>query len=155
MNTNSNIKIILSRDIKNLGKLGNILYVTNGYAYNYLIPNKFAQIATPGMVNKLRNNQKVAEQEKTEQTKELYRIKNQLEKYNNFLVQKKVGKNHTIFGSITEQDIVSAIQKELNINITKKAILLRERPRKLGTYKIKLKLDVKFFATITLKVIPI
>lgn len=151
----SNVKVLLNKDIPKLGKSGTIVSVSHGYAYNYLIPNKLVQIATSKVTNQIKNKQIREEQKILQRKKELNRIKYELEQYMSFPIQKKIGKNKSIFGSITEKEISAIIQNKIQIKVNKKDIFLENKIQKLGTYKATIKLGFGIYATIKLNVVSI
>ncbi|MDH3005009.1 MAG: 50S ribosomal protein L9 [Candidatus Shikimatogenerans sp. JK-2022] len=136
------IKIILKKKIDNLGNKYDVVDVKSGYALNYLIPNKYAIIATK---SELKKNNELLKQKK-------YKIKILIKKYKkyiklikniniNFYIKKKY-KNNTskIFGSITKKDIKQKLEK-YKIFIKKKNIYIKNKIIKNpGKYKIKIKL---------------
>ena len=114
------MKIVLLKDIKNLGKPGDILDLKDGYA-RYLINNKSAKKATPGAINEVKIKQKAKERELEELKKQAQKIFN---KINNQVINIKIaagisGKPHE---SVTNAKVSDALKKEFGVNIEKRKI---------------------------------
>ena len=132
------MKIILREDVNRLGHRGDIVTVKDGYARNYLIPQKLAFLATP-------SNLKMFEEEK----KQLGVRENKAHRMADHMAKKlksvsitatvAVGEEDRIFGSVTAQTI-SNLLKEKGYDVDKKKILLEEPIKALGVYTIPLKL---------------
>jgi len=145
------MKVILREDIPSLGKMGDMVEVANGYARNYLIPQKKAIPAT-------HKNVKVIEQERRvllrKREREKHRAETLAERLSNMTCEilKRVGEEGKIFGSVTSMDIVHALE-EKGIALDKRKILLEEPIKRIGEYEIPIKLhpDVQVFLKIRVK----
>ncbi|MCX6763569.1 MAG: 50S ribosomal protein L9 [Candidatus Moranbacteria bacterium] len=127
------MKIILMQDIKNIGKRGDIKNVSDGYARNFLLPKKLAEIATPEALKKA-ELQKAQEQE--QEKTGLEQMKKTAEKLKGLkLTLKAQQKDEKLFGSITAKDIVSEL-KNRHLEIDEKSIILKEPIKKTGSYQI-------------------
>nr|YP_009391525.1 ribosomal protein L9 [Platysiphonia delicata]ARW59669.1 ribosomal protein L9 [Platysiphonia delicata] len=127
------IQVILSKDISDTIKKYETINVKKGYAFNYLIPNKLAQVATKKKIKHLKILQSI---QKIKQEKEFYRlkkIKTVLENIQTIYINKKIGDNYTIFGSIVEKEITQKTTEYANINIEKKQIQM-PIVKKIGIY---------------------
>nr|WDA99017.1 ribosomal protein L9 [Gronococcus sybilensis] len=149
----SQTQVVLNKHVNKLGQPGTVHHVSTGYAYNYLIPNKLAQVATPELLRELKNRQALKEQQSARYKEELIEIKQILEQKGDFSILKKCGNNNVIFGSVTEKEVASTIREKTEFSIEKKDIFIKEKIQKLGTYKILVKLGVNIFATIKLNII--
>ncbi|WOX79175.1 50S ribosomal protein L9 [Candidatus Shikimatogenerans bostrichidophilus] len=127
------IKIILKKNIKNLGLKNEIKIVKFGYAINYLIPKNYAVIATKLEIKK--NNEIIKQKKKI-----IDKINKNIEKLKklNIIFKVKTKKNGIIYGTITKKDIINKL-KENNIKINKNNILLKKKIRRIGNYKIIIK----------------
>ncbi|MCL4513928.1 MAG: 50S ribosomal protein L9, partial [Candidatus Eremiobacteraeota bacterium] len=106
------MKIILLKEIQNLGQGGELLEVKDGYARNYLFPRKLAIPATSGNLNKLeeiRKHQQYRKQKNLEEAKTFAVALAQTE----VKLQAKVGEEGKLFGSITTADIARALKEKL------------------------------------------
>ena len=131
------MKIILRESIENLGKRGDIVNVARGYGRNFLIPRKLAIEVTPSNMKMVEQQQR-ALRKKLE--KEVQTYKEQIEKFNqiHLTFTRKSGDKESIFGSVSLTDISKALE-EKGFDIEKKKILLAEPIKKLGNYRIPIK----------------
>lgn len=132
------MKVILLQNIKNLGNKNDIKNVADGYAKNYLLPNKIAVLATNDELEILEET-KEAEAQKAEE--ELLRFQDLAERIDGteLEISAKVGDNNKLFGSITAAMIADKLQ-ELGFDINKDQINLKEPIKELGEYDVILEL---------------
>ncbi|HEY4611939.1 MAG TPA: 50S ribosomal protein L9 [Bacteroidota bacterium] len=132
------MKVILRQDHEQLGKLGELVDVKDGYARNYLIPRNIAYQATPNSIKMLEEEKKQharrLEKEKTGSEK----LAAELEKVS-LTIQMKVGEDDKLFGSVTSQMIADGLQ-EKGVTIDKRQIELEEPIKALGIYDVNVKL---------------
>lgn len=132
------MKVILRQDFEQLGKLGEVVEVKDGYARNYLIPRKIAYMATPSALRTLEEEKKQLarklEKEKTGSEK----LAAELEKVS-LTIQMKVGEDDKLFGSVTSQMIADGL-REKGISLDKRWIELDEPIKALGIYEVNVKL---------------
>lgn len=139
------MKVILLKDVKDQGKAGEVINVSDGYAVNYLFRNKLAKEATAGILNELK--QKAESEERNRQLEKQHYL--ELAKKIGDLVLKvsaKCGENGKIFGSVMSSHISDALAKE-SIIIDKKKIVIDEPIKKTGKYIV----DVKLYPEISAK----
>ncbi|MFQ5841675.1 MAG: 50S ribosomal protein L9 [Thermodesulfobacteriota bacterium] len=145
------MEIILLEDILSLGKVGDLIKVSDGYARNYLIPNKLAIKATPKDRKKLEHEKRFA-QEKTEKVKrDAEKLANKIEEFSCTII-KPVGESGKLFGSVTSKEI----EQQLNENgfqIDRKKIELEEPIKNLGVYTIPIRLHPDVTANLKLWVV--
>lgn len=132
------MKVILRQDFEQLGKIGELVDVKEGYARNYLIPRKIAYQATPSSTRQLEEEKKqhtkrVDKEKKTSET-----LAAELEKVS-ITIQMKVGEDEKLFGSVTSQMIADQL-KEKGITIDKRLIELEDSIKALGIYTVDVKL---------------
>ena len=145
------MKIILRKDVENLGKIGDVLNVKNGYARNYLIPNDFAFAAKESAIKRI-------ELEKFKRTNQIDKLKADAielaDKISNLelSIQMKVGEENKLYGSVTNQIIASKIS-EIGFDIDKNHILLEEPIKALGVFEVKVKLHSEVSTSIKVWVI--
>ncbi len=106
------MKVIITKDIKSLGKAGEIKDVSNGYAKNFLFPNKLAEIATPELIKKAEQN-KALEAKKAEENLKL--VENIISSMDGISIKIKAKANEEgkLFGSISPEMIIDAVKKEI------------------------------------------
>jgi large subunit ribosomal protein L9 len=146
------MKVILLQDIKGTGTNGEVKEVSDGYARNFLLPRKLAIPASPGNLNRLKDQQRRKQQRKE---KELQTSEQLAEKINQITVtlSTKTGKEGRMFGSITSKQISQALKKIFQLEIDKKKILLDNPIRSLGVTKVTVKLQPEVFATLSVQVV--
>ena len=134
------MKVILQKDIKSVGKKGQILDASDGYARNYLLPKKLAVIADATNLNELKTKQD-ANKYKRDMT--MANAKELVEKMKSFDLTFKIkaGENGKTFGSVTAKDIADELNKKYFVEVDKKKIGLADAIKTIGVYTI----DVKLF----------
>lgn len=145
------MKIILRKDVKNLGNTSEIKEVKNGYANNYLIPKNLAYPATDQYLKIFENEKKIALKRLEKMNKEAQDLKEKLENLS-LNINVKVGEDEKLFGSVTSQDIVEKLEEQ-GINLSKKQITIKENIRKLGIYNIPIKIASEIEATLKVWII--
>lgn len=144
------MKVILLQDVKSLGKKGEIVNVNDGYARNFILPKKLGAEATAKNLNDLKlqkNNEKKVAQENLEAAKELA-AKLSAGKVELAI---KVGEGGRTFGSVSSKEIAVAVKDQLNLDVDKKKIQLKETIKTLGTHMVTVKLHPE--VTAELKVV--
>ena len=130
------MEIILLQDVDKVGKKGEVTNVSEGYARNFLLPRKMAEMATPGRIIQVRKimEQKAEyvrrEAERAEETRDML-AKTVL------TIPAPVGSGDRLFGSITTQDIATAIYAARKIRVDKRNVDLDEPIKTVGTYMVK------------------
>lgn len=141
------MKVILLEDVRSLGKAGDIVKVSDGYARNMLLPKKLAKEATAGNIKAL-ENKKAAEAEQREKDKaEAIVIREALESEVINLVSKG-GDSGRLFGAVTNVDIANAIKEQKGYDIDKKKIRISSPIKTVGEYEA----EIKLFTDINAKV---
>lgn len=145
------MKVILRKDFVNLGDAGDIKEVSDGYARNYLIPNKIAVRADEGSTKAAVHQKKMIEQKKEKRKSSMLGIAESLNG-KEVEISVKTGENDKLFGSVTHSDVSKAVKNALNVELDKRKIEFSENIKALGTYQIKIKLADGISAAIQLKV---
>ncbi len=145
------MKCILLADVKSLGKKGDIVDVSTGYARNMLIPKKLGIEATPENLNNLKLQNKHAEKVAAEN---LAAAKALAEEMSTWTVETsiKTGEGGRTFGSISSKEIVASIKKQYQKDVDKKKVQLQEAIRTPGVHEVKVKLHPEVTATIRVHV---
>jgi large subunit ribosomal protein L9 len=146
------MKVILLQDVEGLGKAGDLKEVANGYARNYLLPRRLAAGATPSLIAN-RTQRIAAEQRRLEKQAELNRQLAERLAQITLTFKAKVGRQGRLYGSITSQDVASALQEAEGITIDRRAIGLLEPIRSLGTFSVQVKVATNQEPKITVNVI--
>jgi large subunit ribosomal protein L9 len=132
------MKIILLKDVKNLGKKGDVLEASDGYARNFLFPRKLAQEATQEnlhIVNLKKENERRIKLEETEAAQKLADLLRNKE----LTIKTKVGENGRLFGAITNKDVAELINKTFDTDFDKKKVLVGTI-KLVGTYDVEVKI---------------
>jgi large subunit ribosomal protein L9 len=133
------VEVLLLKDIKRLGKAGEVRKVADGYARNYLIPRGLAVPATPGAIKRT-EVQKAIEAQREE------RIRNDASALAEHLAgvtlnfKVKAGEKGRLYGSITAADVAAEIEKQTGTPVDKRKVDLEEPIRLLGTHKVPIRL---------------
>ncbi|CUX32632.1 50S ribosomal protein L9 [Clostridium sp. C105KSO13] len=144
------MKVILLQDVKSLGKKGEIVNISDGYARNFVLPKKFGIEANNKNMNDLRLQKKKEEkiaQENLEAAKELAR---KLEA-GKVELSIKVGEGGKAFGSVSSKEIATAVKDQMGLDVDKKKIQLKDTIKMLGTQQVPVKLHSE--VTADLKVV--
>lgn len=132
------MKVILVKDVKSLGKKGDIINASDGYARNYLFPRGLAQEATDSNLHILNNKKEAERRQKLAEIEAAQKLAESL-KGKEINLSVKSGENGRLFGAITGKDIADEINKKFNINIDKKKVVV-DTIKQLGTYDVEIKL---------------
>lgn len=133
------MKVILTQDVKSLGKKDQVVDVNDGYARNFLIPKGLAVEATAAALNEIRIRQGAEKHKKEQELAEAQELKKKLAGIT-VTIRSRAGANGKLFGSITSMDIAEQIKKDFNISIDKKMINLPEAIKTLGTTEVEVRL---------------
>ena len=140
------MKVILLKDIKGLGKAGDLVDAKIGYARNFLLPKGDAIEATPGNLERWKKDQaNLAKKEETEH-KEALELKKKLEEVS-VVLEGKAGEGGRLFGSITSKDIADALKKQHKIVVDRRKIELKDNIKSLGVTEV----DVRVYSELTAK----
>ncbi len=140
------MKVILRKNFEQLGRVGDIVEVKDGYARNFLLPRQIAYIATKGNVRALEEEKKQIEKAEAKLFESAKKIAEELANVS-ITIPVKVGEEDKIFGSVTSQMIADAL-KEKNYDIDKRKIEISEPIKALGIYDINIKLHPEVTATV-------
>lgn len=132
------MKVILLADVKSVGKKGEVVNASDGYARNFLFPRKLAQEATEANMNVLNQKKEAERRKKLAETEAAQKQADEL-KGKEVKIMAKSGESGRLFGSITSKDIADALSAQYKINVDKKKIVI-ETIRTLGTYEAEVKL---------------
>jgi large subunit ribosomal protein L9 len=126
---------VLLQDVESLGERGSVVEVSKGYLRNYLVPRKLAQPATKGAIEAIRQRQEAAERaarNAVEQAEENVKLLNRTV----LTIPQQAGADGRLFGSVTAQDIATAIREARGLKIDKRDVHLPEPIKNVGTYMV-------------------
>ncbi len=143
---------ILLQDVESLGEQGNVVDVSKGYLRNYLIPRKLAQPATRGAIHAIRERKEAAERAERNAVEKAQENVNLLNR-TVLTVPQQAGADGRLFGSVTAQDIASAIREARGLAIDKRNVHMPEPIRNVGTYMVVVEVVPGVTATIKTMVV--
>ncbi len=132
------MKVFLLQDVKALGKMGEIVNVSDGYARNYLIPQKLAIEADQKVVKKVEKEKVLQELKKKKEIEEANRKISELMK-TVLVIKANSGEGNKLYGSVTSSEVAEKISEYLGESFDRKNIEM-EPIKELGTYEVKVKL---------------
>lgn len=132
------MKVILLADVKNVGKKGEVVNASDGYARNFLFPRKLAQEATQENLHIVNQKKENERKKKLAEIEEAQALADKL-KGKEIKLTAKSGENGRLFGAITNKDIADAIKKQFNLDIDKKKVVV-DTIKLVGAYDVELKL---------------
>lgn len=145
------MKVILTEDIKGVGKKDEIINASDGYARNFLLPKKKAIEATNDNLKKLKEKQAASKHRKELELEEAKKTSEKM-KTITLKITAKAGENGKIFGGVTSKEISENLKKQHNIEVDRKKISLTEAIKVLGTYTADVKLYEGVNAKLTVSV---
>lgn len=148
------VQLVLRQDVSKLGRTGDLVEVAPGYARNFLLPRGMAVHTTPGILKQVERRREAERQRLLELKQESEAQKAALEKTSRLAISKQVGENEAIFGTVTNQDVVDAIQAATNIELDRRTISVPDI-HMLGSYKVEIKLHPEVIAMVDIQVVPL
>ena len=146
------MKVVLLKDVRNMGKRDDILTVSDGYARNFLFPQKLAVEATPGTLKEIERKRAAQDAREAELRAEA-QAKAELLKNKVIVLQVKCGEKGRLYGSVTSAEVAEALEKQHGIKADKRKIDIGDPIREVGMREIsvwlytgittKMKLDVQ------------
>jgi len=145
------MKVILKDDVKNVGDIGQIVDVADGYARNYLVPKGLAVEANMKNIKALEHQKRII-QEKVKKIKGSAQDLSDRISHMKIVIKAKAGEEEKLFGSVTTMDIAEHLNKE-GIDVDKKKISLDEPIKRLGTYSVGIKLHPEVTTQLNIEVV--
>ena len=145
------MEVVLKEDIENLGHMGDVVKVKDGYARNYLLPRGLVVLADKKSLKALEHEQRMIAQRRERLTKEAQGISETLSRVSlEFAV--KVGEEGRLFGSVTNMDIEKAL-KEKGFEVERRRIVLEAPIKAVGDYEVPIRLRPEVMPSIKVKVV--
>src|SRR5271154_4089882 len=129
-----NVKLLLSESIKNVGKVGDVVEVSAGYARNYLLPQDLAVEPTPNNVKKIEARRKEIERQERERREQQAALIKQLEG-TEVTLERRANEQGHLFGSVTATDIAKALQGQ-GFNVEASDVNLLGKLDRVNTYQV-------------------
>lgn len=146
-----NVSVVLQQDVPSLGKSGEVVEVTSGYARNYLFPRSLAARTTAGILKTVELRRQQEEQRKKDEKAAAESRKTALETINRYVIKVTVGEGDQIFGTITSQDVADVLESVSGISVDRRGITI-EDVKTTGTYPVSIRLHPDVTASIQIQV---
>ena len=146
------MKVILLSDVKALGKKGDVVDVSEGYARNFLLPRNLVSEANKGALAVHADQKRAIEKREAQTLAEAKELANKIES-TQLAVKAKAGGNGKLFGAVTNADVASAISTTLAVDVDKHKIEIKSQIKALGTYPVEIKLHRNVVAKATINVV--
>lgn len=138
--------VILRENVENLGRIGDLVNVSNGYARNFLIPRKLVAVADPANVKMIENQKKVLEKKRLAARAVSEDLAKKISDQS-VTIARKVGEHDKLFGSVTQTDIAEALKKT-GLNVEKRMVTLEQPIKSLGVHTVTIKFDADVTASV-------
>jgi large subunit ribosomal protein L9 len=145
------MELILMEDVPSLGKVGDLVKVSDGYARNYLLPRKKAVRATAVSLKAVERERQTIEHKQDKLEQEAQELAQRIEELS-CTIAKSAGEEGKLFGAVTSADIEEAL-REQGVSVDRKKIVLEEPIKNLGVYTISLKFHPQVTAQLKLWVV--
>jgi large subunit ribosomal protein L9 len=146
------VQLVLTQDVRKLGRNGDLVEVAPGYARNYLLPQKIAVNVTPGILKQAEKRREIERQRLLALKEVALTQKAAIDKVGKFSISKQVGENDAIFGTVTTAEVAEAIKAGTSQEVDKRDITMPD-VAKIGTYKAELKLHPEVTVTVDIEVV--
>ena len=147
------MKVVLLTDVKGHGKKGDVVEASDGYARNFLLPRKMAEIATADVLNNIKGKNEAAAYHKEQEILAAKEAAAKLEGAK-IVLSGKAGDNGKLFGKITNQNVADAVKMQLHYVIDKRKVVLPDGIKTTGESTVELKIYPEISAKITVIVNP-
>lgn len=144
------MEIILMEDVPSVGKAGDVVRVSDGYARNYLLPRKKAVMATATSQQALEHERHLVQHQQGKLEQEAQKLAQRLQEIS-CSVAKRAGEGGKLFGAVTSADIAKAL-REQGVSVDRRKIVLEEPIKNVGAYTVSLKLHPTVVARLNLVV---
>jgi large subunit ribosomal protein L9 len=145
------MKVILKEDVKNLGTMGSLVNVADGYARNYLMPRNLAVEANLKNIKQLEHEKKMILEKAKKVKKAAEELVNKLSDIT-LTIEANAGDDGKLFGSVTTMDVAAAISKQ-GIEVDRRKITIQDEPiKRLGDYDVHIKLHPEVTVKVKLEV---
>ena len=146
------MKVILLEDVKSLGKKGEVVNVSDGYARNFVLPKKLGVEANSTHMNDLKLQKANADKVAKEQLEAAQALAKELET-KEVVLKMKAGEGGRAFGSVSSKEIAVAAKAQCGLELDKKKIQLPDAIKALGVYEVNVKLHTKVTGKLKVKVV--
>ncbi len=145
------MKVILLTDVPKLGKQGDVVQVSDGYARNFLLPKNLVAEASEARLRELQQKNEREEKRKEKEEEKAKWIKGKIEGQT-VVVHAKCGEGGKLFGAVTSKEITDALKAQYKVEVDKKRVEIKEPIRHLGEYPVRIRLHQKAVAEVNVQV---
>ena len=145
------MEIILQEDVPNLGQIGDVVKVRDGFGRNYLLPRGMAVLADSRNLRVLEHQKRLAADKKERVIKTAQSLADKIAAVK-LVISARVGEEDRLFGSVTNQDIEKALQAQ-GFTIERRRIMLNEPLKQLGAYTVPIHLSSDVHANVSVQVV--
>jgi large subunit ribosomal protein L9 len=146
------MEVILKEDVANLGKIGEVVRVRDGYARNYLLPRGLVLVASKKNLKTFEHQKKIVADQKQKIVRQAETVSNQLATVA-VVIPMKVGEEGRLFGSVTTMQIEKAL-KTKGVNVERRKIYLNEPIKMVGDYEVPVRLSADVTVSLKVSVVP-
>ena len=133
------MKVILTQDVRGLGRAGEVVEVADGYGRNYLVPKGLAVAATGGTIKAVEHQQALVRRKLEKERAEAESLAARLQGAS-VVVRARAGESGRLFGSVTAADVAEALAQQLGARVDRRRVELEGPIKSLGTYPVTLRL---------------
>lgn len=146
------MKVILTQDVKKLGKKGDLIEVKDGYARNALLPKGLAVEANAVTLNQKKLEEQQTEKKKAQELEQAKEIANKIDN-KEITIGVKTGEGGRVFGSVTAKEITDQLKAAFGIEIDKKKVQLKSPIKAIGSQKVAIKLHPEVTANVNVNIV--
>lgn len=146
------MKVILLKDVKNIGKQGEVKEVASGYAHNFLFKKGLAEEANTKNLAKLEAQKEEAREEAAAELQEAQDLKKELDD-SEVEIKMKSGEDGRLFGSVSSKQVIEAYKEQKNVKLDRRKLDMPEPFRTLGYHKVNIKLHPEVTAQLKVHVV--
>jgi large subunit ribosomal protein L9 len=147
------MKVVLRDDVDNVGRKGDLIEVTDGFARNYLVPRGLAMKATKGVVQQAEAMRRNREARDAREREAAQALADQLAGQR-IELRARAGEGGRLFGSVTSADVVDAVRTQTGVALDRRKTQLTDPLKELGPVEIPVKLHTDVEVTLTVDVVP-
>jgi large subunit ribosomal protein L9 len=147
------MKVVLRDDVENVGRKGDLIEVTDGFARNYLVPRGLAMKATKGVVQQAEAMRRNREARDAREREAAQALADQLAGQR-IELRARAGEGGRLFGSVTSADVVDAVRTQTGVALDRRKTQLTDPLKELGPVEIPVKLHTDVEVTLTVDVVP-
>jgi large subunit ribosomal protein L9 len=147
------VKVVLRDDVENIGRKGDLIEVTDGFARNFLVPRGLAMKATKGVVQQAEAMRRNREARDARDREAAQALADQLTG-KRIELRARAGEGGRLFGSVTSADVADAVRAQTGVELDRRKTQLAEPLKELGAVEVPVKLHADVEVTLTVDVVP-